>query len=90
MMKLDLINREDLLNSIDHFVHPNGEITKDSLTAMINILPQYQHTHYSKWIVKDGLSGFFCDDCGGSLYAKTPYCPFCNAKMIERDADECD
>lgn len=76
---MSLINREALIAEYDrvHIGEP-GKARK-----LIEDAPTIEPERTGKWTyVTDGYVDYFrCDMCGKPVFADTPYCPNCGARM---------
>lgn len=82
----DTISRQAAIDFIDagHLVNPNEPRWSDN--EAVNFLksrPSAQPERTGKWTyVTDGYVDYFrCDRCGKPVFADTPYCPNCGARM---------
>ena len=89
----DVLNASELLYKKPYTGDLVNAVTCKAIMALPIVTHEHPRGHWEQRIVDDGVFAYphfrrrwYCSECGEwQTYGKTPYCPYCGAKMEAND-----
>jgi rubrerythrin len=84
--KMRLIDADKAYKVLTEYYHHKTDVQHDALKEALGKVPTVDASpvKYGKWLDADDGIDWTCSRCGHDVWADTPFCPNCGAKMSEK------